>query len=58
MTAYITFISIALLTGVTLIVGLPTMTGSIIGWSLVLVSVFGFLTLFDYKGKTMDDEKV
>lgn len=55
MTAYIVFVTLALLTGAVLIVGVPNMIGALLGWSLVLVAGVGILTLLDYKGKHHDD---
>lgn len=57
MTAYIVFVTLALLTGAVLIVGVPNMIGALLGWSLVLVAGVGILTLLDYKGKHHDDRE-
>lgn len=55
MTTYMIFVAITLLTGVVLIVGVPNMIGSLLGWGLVLVAGVGIATLLDYKGKHHDD---
>lgn len=54
MTAYLTFVSLALLTGVALIIGVPNLIGSLLGWGLILTAGVGIFTLLDHKGKTID----